>query len=188
MQGLPAGIGALGGALLVAGLAFGAAYAAYAFRRLRAAFAPATNAAAVAAVAAAALGVGLGAAPFVAWRVVEDLRYTTGLDPWLAERYGVSVSEIHPSLYDRARTLVPAGDTFAVVVDARVSHERREAFEQWALTTLLPRRAVSDPAAADWLLTLGVAPAEVGPSVGRAVELHPGAGEVPPAYLARVRS
>ena len=189
MQGLPDSLGAVGAALLVVGLALGAAYGLRAFRRLTAAFAPAPRARSVAAVVPDAHARGVAAAPGLAWRVDEALRYSTALDPWLADRYGVSVSEIHPSLYDRALELMgDDGSTFAVVEDEGVTHERRRAFELWALTTFLPRRAVVEPGDADWLLTLGVRPQDVGPPVEQTWELHPGNDDVPPAYLARVRS
>ena len=47
-------------------------------------------------------GTTLGTVPFLAWRVVEDIRYTSSLDPWLVPRYGVSVYRVHPEIFDNA--------------------------------------------------------------------------------------
>jgi hypothetical protein len=189
VQGLPEEIGPLAAALLVLGCALGAVYALHVHRLLATAFAASGVTGAVASWAvAAALAVGVGVTPFVVWRVVEDLRYTTGLGDWLAQRYGVSVSEIHPAAYDRLLQLVGPGDTYAVREDPRLGKEVRDAFEQWALTTLLPRRAVADLDHADWLVTLGVRPGTVDPRVVRSWRLHPGGQGVPPSYAGKLAS
>ena len=51
----------------------------------------------------------VGAVPFIAWRVVEDIRYTSHLDPWLVPRYGVSVYGVHPEIFDNAVLRIPLG-------------------------------------------------------------------------------
>jgi hypothetical protein len=188
VQGLPQGIGPLAAALLVAGFALGTVYAVLAQRRLAAAFTASGTTGTIAAwTLAAALAVGVGVTPFVTWRVAEDLRYTTSLDDWIAERYGVSVAEVHPSIYDRLQQLVGPTQTYTVRVDPSLPSEARLAFDQWALTTLLPRRAVADLGRADWLVTLGVRPSEIDPRAGRTVQLHPGGQGIPPSYAARLR-
>ena len=183
MQGLPEGIGPLAVALVALGAVLGVAFMLWVRRPLEATFAAAgPTGRTVAATVALALGLGVGAAPYLTWRVVEDVRYTSELDPWLVERYGVSVFEVHPAVYDRAAALIPRDATYALRTDPRIERTRRAAFEQWALTTLLPRRAVSNPADARWLLTLGVRPEAVDPRVVRTIRLHPGGQGVPPSY------
>ena len=108
-------------------------------------------------------GTTLGSVPFLAWRVVEDIRYTSGLDPWLVPRYGVSVYRVHPEIFDNAARHIPPGDTYYLAASPKLDGRTQDAFHQWALGYLLPRVAVADPDAAQWILTLGVDPAKVGP-------------------------
>ena len=54
----------------------------------------------------------VGTAPFIGWRIVEDIRYTSTIDPWLAPRYGVSVFRVHPEIFDNAAKHIPPGDTY----------------------------------------------------------------------------
>ena len=183
MQGLPEGIGPLAAALVAVGAVLGVAFTLWGRGRLATAFAAAgATGRTLATVVALALGVGIGIAPYLTWRVVEDIRYTTAVDPWLVERYGVSVFEVNPAAYDRAAELIPRDATYTLRTDPRIERTIREAFEQWALTSLLPRRAVSNPADSKWLLTLGLRPKTVDPRVVRTLRLHPGGRGVPPSY------
>lgn len=168
--------------MLLVGIALAVPYALWAWRRLRSQLAG-EGGAAVAGVVAVALLVGVAAAPFQIWRVVQDIRYTTSLDPWLAERYGVSVFEIHPSLYDKVLERVPPEATYALRVAPGIDDVTRGAFEQWALTTLLPRRAVAPDGDTRWIVTLGIRPAAAEPRRLRAWQLHPGGRGIPPSYL-----
>jgi hypothetical protein len=140
----------------------------------------------VALVVTTMLAVGIAAVPYATWRIVEDIRYTSALDPWLAQNYGVSVYEVHPALYDRVRALVPAGDTYYLRAGKTRDPASAEAFRQWALTALLPRVSVVDPSQAQWLLTLGVDPRAIGPPVDRVWLVRQAGQGVPAAYLGRV--
>ena len=51
----------------------------------------------------------VGTAPFLGWRIVEDVRYTSQIDPWLSPRYGVSVFKVHPEIFDNAASRIPPG-------------------------------------------------------------------------------
>ena len=189
MQGLPQGLGAAAAVLLALGLLLAVAYVLWARPRVEAALASAGPAARpIALTITLALGLGLGAAPFLTWRVVEDVRYTSSLDPWIVERYGVSVFEVHPAAHERAAELIAEDETFAMRSDPSLERTMRAAFEQWALTRLLPRRAVADPDDAGWLLTLGVRPETIDDRVVQTWRLHPGGRGVPPSYVGRLRA
>lgn len=184
VQGVPDGIGLVGAVLLALGLLVAVPYAFWMRRRLGRAFASAGGTgAAVASLLALALLVGVGATPLTLWRIVQDIRYTSSLDPWLAERYGVSVFEIHPSLYDRLLQRIPPDETYALRVSPGIDDVTRGAFEQWALTTLLPRRAVASTADTRWIVTLGIPPRASDSGRLRAWKLHPGGRGVPPSFL-----
>jgi hypothetical protein len=189
VQGLPQGLDALAAALLAVGALLAVAYLVWARPRVEAALASAGPAARpLALTILVALALGIGGAPFLTWRVVEDVRYTSALDPWLVENYGVSVFEVHPAAHERAAELMPPSDTYALRTDPEIERTRRAAFEQWALTKLLPRRAVADVDDAKWLLTLGVRPEEVDDRVERTWRLHPGGRGVPPSYIGKLRA
>ena len=189
MQGVPEGLGVVGAALLFLGLGLGMLVAIGIRRRLGSELPAASHTGRVLTwTVTAALAVGIGVAPFVGWRIAQDLRYTTSIDPWLMERYGVSVFEIHPAAYDRMLERIPPTGTYAMRVHPSVETTFKAAFEQWALTTLLPRRAVTDPGRAGWLITLGIRPEEADSLVVRSWRVHPGGRGIPPSYLGHLRS
>jgi hypothetical protein len=137
---------------------------------------------------ATTLAAGVAAVPLATWRIVEDIRYTSSLDSWLADNYGVSVYEVHPALYDELRRLIPPGDTYYLRAGRTQDPTSAGAFREWALGILLPRVAVESPDDADWLVTLGVDPRSVGPRVDRVWVVHPAGQGVPAAYLGRVQA
>ena len=107
MEGLPQSPGPVGLALLVVGLALGALFA---WRIRTGTVAALEGATVVAAIVLVATAATLGSTPFVAWRIVEDIRYTSGIDPWLRPRYGVSVFRVHPEIFDNAKARIPPAD------------------------------------------------------------------------------
>lgn len=141
---------------------------------------------AIAAVTLVLIATTLGAAPFVGWRIVEDIRYTSGLDPWLAPRYGISVYGVHPEIFDNAVRRIPVGDTYYMVTATPINDVAQRAFEEWALGYLLPRMAVTDPANAGWIVTFGVDPRSVGPPIAKTWLLKGPVNGLPPAYLGKV--
>lgn len=183
MEGLPQSPGAVGFAILLIGLACGAIFAWLIRRRVAEAV---DGVRGVAAIALLLTATSLGAAPFVVWRIVEDIRYTSGIDPWLAPRYGVSVSGVHPEIFDNAVKHIPPGDTYFLATKPGIPYGARAGFRQWALGYLLPRVAVGQPERARWILTLGVNPSSVGPPVVKVWQLKESVNGLPPAYLGQV--
>ena len=170
---------------MVVGLLVGALYAWRIRRSVRSA---AGSSGAVAVVLLALIATSVGAAPFIGWRIVEDIRYTSSIDPWLAPRYGVSVFKVHPEIFDNAARRIPPGETYYLAPSRKLDYVTQAAFRAWALGYMLPRIAVDDPAAAKWILTLGVDPADVGPPIARTWRLKESVSGLPPAYLGTGRS
>jgi hypothetical protein len=177
VEGLPQSPGLLGLAMTAIGLLAALAYFLWIRRRF-----PTRSTLAIAAIAAIALA----PAPYVTWRIVEDVRYTSDLDPWLSSRYGVSVFHVHPAIFDAAASHMPPSARYYLAVAPGVDSTTSGAFEQWAAGWLLPRVAVSSPKQARWILTLGVDPATVDPAVSRTWRLWPPLGDTPAAYLGEV--
>jgi hypothetical protein len=174
VEGLPQNPTALGAAAILLGLVLGALYL------LRARRAQGVVTAVVAAVAIAAF-------PYITWRVVDDIRYTSHLDPWLADRYGVSVFRVHPAIFDNAETHMRRGARYYLVSSPKLDETRRGAFAQWAAGWMLPRVAVATPSRADYVLALGVDPRRVGVPISRVWRVMPAVQGTPPAYLGEVR-
>jgi len=180
MLGLPTGVGAVGAALLACGLAAAAALAAASWSRLRAGL----GSGAPALVAALALVSALGPAPFLAYRIVQDLRYTTAIPGRVAERMGAYEGFLDGAAFDLVVAAIPPGDTFYAEF---VKEQGGLNFLPWAQTALLPRIAVADPGEADWILTYGVDPRRVGVRVEDVREIPTSYGDrSPEMYLARV--
>ena len=183
MEGLPQHPGPVGLLLLVVGLVAGAFYAWSIRGSLRS---DVGGSASVGRIALVLVATTLGAAPFVAWRIVEDIRYTSGIDSWLAPRYGVSVYGVHPEIFDNAVHRIPAGDTYYMASATTINDVSQRAFKEWALGYLLPRVAVADPAKARWIVTFGVDPRTVGPPITKTWLLKGPVNGLPPAYLGEV--
>ena len=177
MEGLPQNLGALGLAMAVLGLAIGLAYLLWQhpFRADRSALV-------VVAIGAAAIA----SFPYVSWRIVEDVRYTSALNSWIANRYGVSVDKVHPAIFDNAAFHMPEHARYFLASSPRINGTRREAFAQWAVGWLLPRVAVATPSRADFVLTLGESPRSVDPKVTKVWRVFPAVEGTPAAYLGRV--
>jgi hypothetical protein len=183
VEGLPQHPGPLGLAFLLLGLLGGALYAWRIRGHVRSSVGGSVGVGWIVLVLVATT---VGAAPFIGWRIVEDIRYTSTIDPWLAPRYGVSVFRVHPEIFDNAAKRIPPGDTYFLAPSRRLDRTTREAFRQWALANLLPRVAVADPDQAQWILTLGVDPAGLGPQISRTWRVKEAVSGLPPAYLGKV--
>jgi len=180
MLGAPSSPGAVGWALIALGLVLAVA----ALVRYRAAVrrqAPSAAAAIVVLVAAAA------ATPFVVWRIVDDLRYTTTLHGYDRAAAGPVQAYLPGYLVDGASRLIPPAATYATVVSPKVPWApARSAFGALAMESLFPRRSVATPADADYLVTWGVQPASVA-HVQRVWTLRKAFGQSPTVYVARTR-
>jgi hypothetical protein len=183
VEGLPQQPGPIGLAFLIAGLLAGAIYAWRIRLRVSSSVGGSWSVGGIVLILTVTT---VGVAPFVGWRIVEDIRYTSGIDPWLAPRYGVSVFRVHPEIFDNAARHIPSGDTYFLAPSPRLDRTTQGAFRQWALGYLLPRMAVADPDQAHWILTLGVDPASVGPQISRTWMVKEAVSGLPPAYLGKV--
>ena len=181
MLGVPSSPGVVGGAILVAGLI--AAVAGWVVLR-RAGRLPA---AILERIYAAALALALGLGPYLAWRIVEDVRSTTSLGAYERREAGPIQAFLQPYLLDGFAGRIPAGDTYATAVGDSVPYEpARKAFPALALRSLFPRRSVAPPAEADWLVAWGVDPRTTVPDA-TVVFTRPRSGAYPEVFLARVR-
>ena len=174
MVGLPQSPGATGIVLLVVGATIGAALAWRAWRELRA---PLT---------AVMLATVVGATPFVAWRVVEDLRLTTGIERRDAEVYAPLGRGIDPVIYARLRRAIRPGETYFISASSATDQTTAGAFRQWALSALLPRVASETLRESDWIVAWGAQPDAGGIPVTEAMLVHLGDEDSPPVHLGRV--
>jgi hypothetical protein len=184
---LPNEVGGAELALLVAGALLGLAAAWVVRRRLLALLPAAPARPPVALVAAAALATAVGLAPFTAWRVAQDIRYTSGISRPVAERIGAYENYLDGSAFDDIAAAIPPGETYYATASDRIEPERaREAFPYWASTALLPRRAVARPDEARWLVTWGVHPGRLGVAVADVRRVRGPKHGFPPTWVARV--
>jgi hypothetical protein len=182
MLGLPASPGPVGAALLVLGLLLGVAAAVVAWRGPLRGWERVPAAALAITIAAA-----VGFVPFSAWRMVEDLRFTTSLNDEEVEGAGPIHSFIQPYLLDDVPALIPEDETYAAVAGPEIQEdEARTAFPYLALTRLFPRIAVDRPADADWIVAWGADPRELGVPVRDVRVVRPAQGPFPAVMVARV--
>lgn len=180
MLGLPSSPGAVGAVLLVLGVVVGLAVV---WRVARGA--PGDRAAT--AIVALCLGTTVGAGPFVAWRIVEDIRFTSSLDDDYRRGAGPIDSYLQPYLLDPVAELLPRDATYhAVVAASGIRDAARSAFRPLALTALFPRRSVSSPGKAGWIVAWGIDPRTVA-DVRRVVVAREAQAGYPPVYVAEVR-
>jgi hypothetical protein len=128
----------------------------------------------------------VAAAPFVAWRIVEDVRYTSHLSRSDAEWAGGASAHVDPAAVAALGRRMAPHDTYAVVASPAVGGERT-AFWEWAAYALLPRLQVSRPARAQWILSWGRDPRALGVTLSSVRRLVTRGGPAPHVYyLARV--
>lgn len=183
MIALPSDPGVAGGVVLGLGVLAGILLGLVAWPRLCSALGahePAGRP--VAALLALAVASAFGTAPYLAWRIVQDLRYTTAIPRDVAERIGAYEGNLSGGTFDLVLEAIRPNETYYVAAGGGPGSGD---FDAWAHTVLLPRIAVDDPAKADWILTLGVDPRSVGPKVG-GVRVLTSYGDG--MYLARVLS
>jgi len=187
MLALPAHPGRTGALLLAVGLLIGAVVAVVVWRRLRRSLAGHEAATAVSVVVAFVLASTVAAAPFVAWRIVEDVRYTSGLTRAEAERAGGESAHVDPDVIAALGRLMPTDATYAVVASPVVGGQVT-AFSQWAGYALLPRTQVAMPAKAGWILSWDRDPRALGVPLRTVRTRVTDGGPAPHTYyLARVR-
>jgi hypothetical protein len=186
MLALPEGLGGWAGLTALAlGATLGGAFALFVFARAAAALRPAPAARPIAAALAVSAAAAVGGAPFTAWRIGHDIEYNAGLSRQVAERIGAYENYLDATIFDELDARLPADATFYVAVSASVPEPRGSAsFGPWAMTWLLPRRAVDDPSEADWILTWGVEPRSLGIRSGAVETLRPAKYGFPAVYLA----
>jgi hypothetical protein len=172
MLGLPASPGPLGYTLIALGGVVALVFARVTWRRGPAA-------------AVVCLAVTVGAAPFLVWRIVEDLRFTTAMTAYDRGVAGPVQAYLQPYLLDEVARRMPAGDTYATAVGNAVPYPTaRKAFPALAQQSLFPRVS-TDPSRADWVVAWGVDPRTV-TAVTDVIVARPRSGPNPPVYLARV--
>jgi len=104
------------------------------------------------ALAAALVASSLAVAPVTAWAVISDLRNARELTAREAERSGPEGEGLDTAVVDRLAALIPRDATYALAFSPRVHPDHALVFRLWALSSLLPRVAVANPAAADWIV------------------------------------
>lgn len=187
MLALPAHPGRVGSALLALGLLVGAGVAILVWRRLRPTLAGADAGTAVTALVAFVLGSTVAAGPFVAWRIVQDVRYTSKLTRAEAERAGGESAHVDPQVIEALGRRIPRGGTYAVVASPVVGGQIT-AFTQWAGYSLLPRTQVASPAQAQWILSWDRDPRALGVRIASLSKQVTDGGPSPHTYyLARVQ-
>ena len=139
------------------------------------------------ALAAALVASSLAVAPVTAWAVISDLRNARELTAREAERSGPEGEGLDTAVVDRLAALIPRDATYALAFSPRVHPDHALVFRLWALSSLLPRVAVANPAAADWIVGWGVAPSDLGVRAGPVHVLASRRGGDPPVDVASAR-
>jgi hypothetical protein len=186
MLGLPAHPGLTGAMFIALGLLTAAVLALPVWRALRHSLGEGGIERWAAAILAASLLSSLAAAPFLAWRIVQDIRYTSRLTHVQAERIGGDMQLIDHRIVDRLRAAIPPGQTFYITASPRISGARRYAFRNWIGYALLPRIRVLDPARANWIVGWERDPRRASRRTGTVARLQYDGGGV--VYLARTES
>ncbi len=179
MLGAPSGLGVAGAAWLLAGFLVAAIIT---WRRRGSLSTDLTGRA-----AAACLVVTLAVAPYFARRIVEDLRVTTAMTDYELSVAGPVQAYLQPYLLDPVTRVIPPGATYAVAQGPGVPHpEARAALAPLAMIKLFPRKEVSDPRQADWVIAWGIDIHDVAP-VATAIVARPEQAGYPAVVVGRVR-
>jgi hypothetical protein len=113
-------------------------------------------------VVTAALAATVAGAPFTLWRVVVDIRETAPITPEHAQYVGAETKLIDGELVRRIEALIPDRATYYVGFSPGAYIEIRESLRLWLGYELLPRRQARSAVRADWIITWGAAPSELG--------------------------
>jgi hypothetical protein len=125
-------------------------------------------------------------APYIAWRVVEDVRYTTKLDAYQRQSAGPIQAFLPGYLVQRAAAIVPPSGTYSTLVGPSAANAiARKAFPSLVMVSLFPRRS-APPSEAGWIIVWGV-PRDRAARLGRVYVVQPALGPLPPVYAVRVR-
>jgi hypothetical protein len=138
------------------------------------------------AIAAALVASTLVVAPVTAWAMISDIRASHRLSARQAERIGPEANDVDTSLIDQVRELIPRDATYAVTFSDRLDPDRASVFRVWSLSALLPRMAVTELPSADWIVSWGVAPADLNLAVTDVHTIDPRRQSDPPVYVARI--
>jgi hypothetical protein len=116
-----------------------------------------------------ALGATVAGAPYTLWRVSEDIRETWTVGPEHARYVGAETKLIDGELAARVGEELPRDATYYVAVAPAAFSEIRASLGPWLGYALVPRRQVREPADADWIVTWGATPDELGLRAGTPV-------------------
>ena len=135
---------------------------------------------------AGSLAATIAGAPYTVWRVLEDIRATAEVTPEHAEYVGAETKLIDGELVRRIEAEIPRGETYYVRVAPDAYTEIRQSLPLWLGYELVPRSQAREPESADWVVTWGATPAELGLQAGppRLVGRNR-LSEREPVYLAR---
>jgi hypothetical protein len=179
--------GHVGLALLAVGLLIGAAVASLAWRRIGPTLPREHGGRVVTVVVALTFASVAAAAPYVAWRIVEDTRSNSRLTRIEADEVGGQIAHVDPQAIAELGRLIPPHDSFAAVAPSSVDDSTYTAFWEWAAYALLPRVRVADVGDAGWILSWGEDPRRLGVHVAAVHRLVTDGGPAPHTYyLARV--
>jgi len=117
-------------------------------------------------VTAVFLAFTVAGAPYTVWRVVADIRETAPISAEHARYVGAETKLIDGELAERIGFPIPPEASYYVAVAPGAYSEIRESLGNWLGYALLPRRRVRDPADAEWIVTWGATPAELGLRAG----------------------
>jgi len=137
-------------------------------------------------LAAIAIAVLVAVTPYLAWRVVEDLRTTTAMSAYDRSVAGPVQAYLQPYLLDPVRNIIPPNATYATVVGPGVPYDTaKRAFPSLAMETLFPRlsKSVDD---AQWIVAWGATPGSVA-HVGHVIVAQRRSGVYPAVLVARVQ-
>jgi hypothetical protein len=137
-------------------------------------------------VAACSLALVIAVSPYVARRIVEDLRVTTAMTAYDRGAAGPVQAYLAPYLLDPVRSIIPPQATYATVAGPGVPYPTaRRAFPSLALQTLFPRISTA-PGKAQWIVAWGAAPGSAA-RVGHVIVARRASGPLPSLLVARVR-
>ena len=134
-------------------------------------------------ISSLALATALAGAPYLCWRIVQDVRYTRGISEFVAERIGAYEYDLEGSAFDRLAARLPEQTTYFVDPGHTTGSGN---FAEWARTALLPRIPVGTPQAAQWVVTLGVDPRTLGVELEDVQTVPTSYGPDATIYLGRV--